>query len=557
MDRLRQQIEEISARLKVLNASQRIAIGMCAGMVLISVLWLMQWSTAPEMGLLVDREFTYVELDAAEESLKANGVDYELRGNRVFVELSERHNALRLLHKAEALPDGSLYDMQSVVGEQNPFLAPDDRNFRQNFATGNELAKIIASSPFVDRASVILNPKTKRRLGGQSDMPSASVAVTLSGRSEMSEEMVDGFAKLVSGAVAGLKPHNIFITDTRSGRSYNVPHPDDAASFDVLGMQKKREGHLQSKIVGALSYIPGLRVAVSVDLEMSKRMTERMQHDVPQPKVETSDTSEQGSQNGASEAGAQANVGKAVTAGGSGQSSLTENSKTENFPPALTQRETIEDIPFATKSATASVGIPRSFVASVYRARFPDKETAEENDPEFVKIRDEQVAGIQRTVERLVMSTDGDDINVYIYPDMDWTIEGGSWSASPGGIAGVVGEEDMNPIAIAKSYGPQIGLGVLSLISMFMMMRVVKSVPRLPNVPELNSDDDAGSLYEEVLNTGVQPVGKASVSESLLVGQEVDDETIRYQELGDEVTKLVGDDPEGAAELIRRWMDDV
>jgi flagellar M-ring protein FliF len=555
MDRLRKQIDEISARLKTLNVSQRIAIAMCAGMVLISMLWLMQWSTAPEMGLLVNREFTYAELDAAEESLKANGVAFDLRGNRIFVEVSQRHNALRLLHKADALPDGSLYDMQSVVSEQNPFLAPDDRNFRQNFATGNELAKIIATSPFVESASVLLNPKTKRRLGGQSDMPTASVAVTLSGRGEMTEAMVDGFAKLVSGAVAGLKPHNVFITDTRSGRSYNIPHPDDVASFDVLGMQKKRETHLQSKIVGALSYIPGVRVAVSVELEMSKRMTETMQHDAPQPKIETSETSEQGSQGGASESGVQANVGNAVTAGGAGQKNLTENSKTENYPPTLTQREVTEDVPFATKTAKASIGIPRSFVASLYRARFPDKETVADDDPVFVKLQDDQVAGVLRTVEQLVMSTDGEDVEVYVYPDMDWSIEGGARSAFPGAVA-VAGQDGMDAMAMAKSYGPQIGLGMLSLFSMFMMMRVVKSVPRLPELADVHDEDEVEPGNEEVLTAGAHPIGKASVTESLLVGQEVDDDTLRYQELGEEVSKLVGDDPHGAAELIRRWMDD-
>ena len=56
---------------------------------------------------------------------------------------------------------------------------------------------------------------------------------------------------------------------------------------------------------------------------------------------------------------------------------------------------------------------------------------------------------------------------------------------------------------------------------------------------------------------GPQPVGKAAVSDSLLVAREVDDETLRYQELGEEVAKLVEADPEGAAELIRRWMEDV
>jgi len=555
MDRLRQIIEEIAARLKTLERSQRIAIAMCAGMVIFSMIWLMQWSTEPEMAQLVNREFTFSELDAAEEALRSNGIQYELHGNRVFVEMAERHSALRLLHKAAALPDGSLYDMDTVVNDQNPFLSPDARSYAQNYATGNELAKIIATSPFVESASVMLNPKSKRRLGGQSDVPTASVAVTLARNTDMTEEMVDGFAKLVSGAVAGLKPHNVFITDTRTGRSFNVPSPNDVASFDVLGMQKKRERHLQSKITDALAYIPGVRVAVSVELETSKRVTERMQHEVAQPKVETSQVSELGTQTSSAEAGVQANLGQAITAGGAGQTSMTEQTKTENFEPKLTQREMIEDIPFATKKATASIGIPRSFVASIFSARYPQKETASDDDQEFVGLRDEQVSRVKQTVQRIVMSRNDDAVDVYVYPDMDWSIDGGTWSATPAGVT-IAAQDGIDPLDLAKSYGPQVGLGFLALFSMFMMLRVVKSTPKTPPLPETENREEDLPHDEPTLASGSYPVGRASVSESLLVAQEVDDDTLRYQELGQEVAKMVEKDPDGAAELIRRWMDE-
>ena len=106
MDRLRQLVIEINSRLRVLNLSQRIAIALCAAMVAVSLLWLLQWSTEPEMVSLVNREFTFSELDAAEEALKENGIAHNVRGSRVYVKSGDRHNALRLLYKAEALPDG-------------------------------------------------------------------------------------------------------------------------------------------------------------------------------------------------------------------------------------------------------------------------------------------------------------------------------------------------------------------------------------------------------------------------------------------------------------------
>lgn len=557
MDRVRQQFDEILSRLKVLNTSQRIAIGLCAVMVAASLLWLMQWSTQPDMVSLLSHDFSFPELDSAEQALKANGIPYKSLGSRIFVRASDRHNALRLLHSANALPEGSLYDMAAVVTDQNPFLAPDAREFAQNYAKGNELARIISTSPLVKSASVIINPRTKRRLGGTSDVPTASIAVTLQPATEMSEGMVDGLAKLVSGAVAGLKPHNVYITDTATGRSFNLPHPDDVASFDVFSMEKKREAHLQSKVMGALAYIPGVRAHVTVEVDTSKRVTQKLKHDSAQPKVESSQSSESGAAGGAAEPGVQANLGQSLTSGGSGQNSVTEESTVENFEPKLSETETVEQIPFAIKDVTAAVGIPRSFIVGIYQAQFPTAEKPDDENPDFVKIRDTVVERVRRSVERIVMAKDPAAIEVAVFPDMDWSPDGGTWSRTPAaGVVTQAGAEVFDPMAMVRGYGPQIGLSVLALISLFMMMRIVRSGPPLPRAAAETATRQVPLEDEPLLATGAGAVGKAGRSESLLVGRELDDDTLRYQELNEEVARLVEADPEGAAELIRRWMDD-
>ncbi len=559
MDRLRQLIDEINTRLRVLDVSQRIAIALCGAMVAISLLWLLQWSTEPELVALIKKEFTFAELDAAEETLEANGIAHNVRGSRVFVRSGDRHNALRLLYKAEALPDGSLYDMATIVAEQNPFQAPEARQYAQTYAKGNELAKIIATSPFVKQASVLINPRTKRRLGGVSDVPTASVAIALTRGQEMTDAMVDGFAKLVSGAVAGLKPHSIFITDTATGRSYSIPHPDDVGSFDVFDMEKKREAHLQSKIMGTLAYIPGLQVAVTVEVDTSKRVTQRIKHNAAQTKVESSQTIEQGSQSAAAEPGVQANLGQAVTGSGAGQTSLTEETTTEYFDPTLSETETIEQIPFAIKRVTADVGIPRSFIVGVFAARNSDAGDPKDDDAEFVKLRDEQIARVKSSVERIVMARDPDDVQVDVYPDMEWNAEGGVWSRAPAGVGlARAGTDAFDIFSLFREYGPQAGLAVLAVFALLTMRKIVRNVPVPPPLAEPNIAEHADRAGDEpILVGGPQPVGKATVSESLLVAREVDDETLRYQELGEEVAKLVEADPEGAAELIRRWMEDV
>jgi flagellar biosynthesis/type III secretory pathway M-ring protein FliF/YscJ len=337
-----------------------------------------------------------------------------------------------------------------------------------------------------------------------------------------------------------------------------VPHPDDVASFDVFGVEKKREAHLQSKILGTLAYIPGIRVAVTVEVDSSKRVTQKLKHDSAQPKIETSQTSESGEARGAAEPGVQANLGQAVTAGGANQSNTTEETTVENFEPKLSQTETIEQIPFAIKSVAAAVGIPRSFIVGIYGAKFPDKEAPKDDDPEFVRIREEQLERVKTSVERIVMAKGPKDVEVNVFPDMEWTPEGTDWKQGAG-AAGVAqaSAEPMDSLATLTGYGPQVGLSALALLSLFMMMRIVRSVPSRP-ATEAVAIKKAGAPEEDepLLAAGSSAIGKAALSESLLIGREVDDDTLRYQELTEEVSKLVEADPEGAAELIRRWMDE-
>lgn len=555
MERLRQLLGSINAQLSGLSVSQRLAIALCAVVIAGSLLWLAQWSQAPEMVVVFNRDLGFDELSAAEDALRAEGIRFSTRGMRVFVPAADRHNALRLMHAADVLPQGGLFDMAAVVSDSNPFQSPEARSYAQNYARGNELAKIIATYPFVRQASVIINPVTKRRIGGGSMVPTASVVVTMGGGNEMTPEIVEGFAKLVSGAVGGLLPHNVTVTDSRSGRSYGVPHPDDPGGFDQLAIQKRHERHLHDKIIAKLSYIPGVMATVTVELDQRKRTTQTFLHDDPLPQQETSETQEQNSTSQPSEPGVQANLGTAVTAGGRGQSSSKEKTGVQNFPPQLKETETIEHMPFAVSRVTATVSIPRSFVTNVYKLRFPDKEEPKEDDADFVAIRNEQIGSVRAGVEKIVQARQPEDVNVDVYPDMEWNAEGGVWSQAPVGVAaGIAGVDAMSTLEMARTYGPPVGLGVLAVMSILMLSRIArKSV----SLAERKKEEDGDPMEEGgVLTVGQYPVGEAEASASMLAAKEVDPATLKYQEIGDEVARMVEEDPQGGAQLIRRWVEE-
>ena len=148
------------------------------------------------------------------------------------------------------------------------------------------------------------------------------------------------------------------------------------------------------------------------------------------------------------------------------------------------------------------------------------------------------------------------DVQVDIYENLAWdSPEGPAWGAVGPGPGAAQAEAGVLSTDTLRTYGPQVGLGVLALMSMFMMLRVVRKsatlVKKLGPIAEDDEDDEGGTLH-----VGPATVGEAAASESLLTGKEVDEETLRFDQLGTEVSRMVEDDPSGAADLIRRWVEE-
>ena len=80
---------------------------------------------------------------------------------------------------------------------------------------------------------------------------------------------------------------------------------------------------------------------------------------------------------------------------------------------------------------------------------------------------------------------------------------------------------------------------------MFMLVRKSgRSLEMLPAELEAPSDPEE-----------VQTMDAAMLSEGVLEGQEVDEESLRFQNYTEQVSKMVEGDPQTAAELLQRWSE--
>ncbi|MHC4064147.1 MAG: flagellar M-ring protein FliF C-terminal domain-containing protein [Planctomycetota bacterium] len=544
MEALRQLLNRIQQQLGLMTRSQQMAIGLCAVIIMGSLLWLAQWSAKPQLEPLLDQPMTLQELNTAVESLKVRGAEFVERGDRIYVKPEERPKLLRELAAEGALPQDTSLGFENLLKDQSPFL-PESIN-RRNFriALQNELAAVIAAAADIASASVFINDFHQRGIGARTPVtPTASVDVTTARGEEMDQAGVQWVANLVSGGVAALEPHNVKVSV--NGRPREVPGPEDLLSFGLLEEKKKNEKHYEEKIHDLLSYIPGVKVAVSVELETTRKLIEERTFDEPQPKREK--TSEQNTNSGSSaaEPGVNPNTGTALTEGTGQQSSSTEEDERENFPPQLVRTETSEQIPLREKAVTASINIPRSYFASVYRAQHPAGN--EPNDADLKVLIDIEQKRVRAGVRNLIGAAENDAVQVDWFPDLT-PGSPGSFADSPFLAAGEA-RADLGTVATLTDYAPQAGLVGLAIAALLMMVMMVRKSARaagalLPDTPQQEEPEEPPP-----------PLSHAELSEGFLVGQEVDEDTLRVKNLGEQVSRMVEENPETAADLIRRWVE--
>jgi len=545
METLRRILERIQQQLSVMTRSQQLAIGLCAVIIMGSLMWLAQWSTKPQLEPLLDQPMSLEELNTAVASLDALGAAFEERGDRIYVAPEERHRLVRQLHAQSALPQDTSLGFENLLKDQSPFQPESVIKRNYIIALQNELAAVIAADPNIAAATVFINDSAQRKLGAlRSIDPTAAVNVTTGRGKGLDQAAVQAMADLVSGAVAGLEPHSVKVNV--NGRPRQVPRPEDTIGFGLLEEKKKNEKHLEGKIYAQLSYIPGVKVAVTTELETTRKRVEKRGYVDPVPRMERELTEESSSGTPASEAGVSPNTGTALTNAASGQTTASGETQTEYFPRDIEEITSEEHIPFTIRNVTASVNIPRSYFVSVFKA--DNGAEAAPTDADLKPLIDIEEDRVRRAVKSVLGTNDDSAVQVDWFPDL--SPESPGQFADSQFYAGVGATEDQGTMATLSGYVPQIGMVGLALLSLIMMVMLVRKSSRsVGPLPPLEPEPD------EPEEEYTRPLESAELTEGFLVGQEVDEEALRVRQLGEQVSKMVDEDPESAAELIRRWVE--
>ena len=520
---------------------RQVIVALATGAMFFAILAMSRMATAPNMTLL----YAGLESGAAGEvvrSLEQRGAAFEVRGDSIFVDASER-DQLRLTLASEGLPANStrgyeLLDSLSGFGTTSQMF--DAAYWR---AKEGELARTIVSSPHVSMARVHI-ASTGSNPFQRGVTPKASVAVTPSS-AQITPQQAKAIRFLVSSAVAGLAADDVAVIGADGAL---IGNSDDAVPTSVgddkSDVLKARVERLLEARVGFGNAV----VEVSVDTVSESEAIRERTFD-PESRVAISTDTEERSTSSTEAGGGDVTVASNLPdeEGGGGENSSSQNSETRervNYEVSETEREIVR-APGAIKRITVAVLVN-------------EVETIDENGQQAFVPRDEaELSALQDLVASAVGYNEerGDIITIKSM---------GLQSISPQGTQATMSILDRISLDVMSA----IQMAVLALVTLILGLFVVrpllmKSVEPTPDVPALPPASDG--LEETSGIVAAQSTDDFELPDlpvisdfgddqgalpDLAIGAPMSDDPV------DRLKTLIGERQEETVEILRSWLED-
>lgn len=541
MDALKSQLLRIQEQLSGLSASQKMLTASLVAIMVMTMLWWARYAGTAEMEPLLDQAFTAADAGSIRMALTSQQIPFTVSGDRILVPSDRKYEALAVLAMNNNLPSNSYaaWDemlKQSTLWDSSAKTAELNKHMKERLLSD----WMTAHFPGVANATVFINDVAQRRLGSAALEPSATVMIRTRSGAEV-KKLISAASAAVASAVAGLTPpHVAVIID---GQSHRVPDPNTGISGEAD--EKARELAELHKHTLEDMFPPNSRIAVAVDVETTRRFEESEAVDkaksiITETEIESKNTKTTQPPTQSGDAGLVANSALSVPQiAASGAESTTDSNRTTlTVIPTKTNQRIETPAGKATVFSTA-IRIPRShFIQSL------KKDDSAAKDPDETAIQGQfkkELASWVKTAKDAIGMRSEENISIEMYYDNNEAMVAGIGDSAAGGpgFASTIGK-----------HSREVAVGLLAVVSLFMLMNIVKKGSPTPaaivEVPPVETPHLGG--LEDI-------AGIAGNNASTLDGLELDESAVKSQQMVEQVATMVKENPEAAANLVKRWLN--
>ena len=574
MEFLKSQFARLQQQFNLLTATQKmLAVSLVAIMAMTAVWWGHYANTA-EFEPLLSQDIPIEDFGRIEAHLRAKGIAFQTVGSRILVPADRKYAIGAELMLEQLMPRDFSNSFEEVLKSGGTFDPPEKTAVLHNHLKERELAQYIRNFPRVANANVTIDNTTKRAFEN-SVTPSATVVIAMKSGAKADNRMVSAAADSICGGVAGMARSRVKVIVDGVSRFYGSDDGSDGAvggSGGKLDQIREAEKYHADKVISQLSYCEGVLVSVQVTTKDELTNEETVKFLSPISAV-TEDENESKNNTGPTMVGGEpglalntgTNTGMAVTKSAStisesqAGSQVNERARTKSESKFGSTTTVKKSTPSAPTVTSCSVAMPRSYFTGVYKKiKGADKEPSEVALADLMK---QELENARSQVMKALNLADEKSLVVTSYVDLAPALaENASQSA---GVSVMLG-----------NHAKEIVLGTLALVSLFMVSGIVrKGAPTagrqsgksgggrgMDDIPSVGSTVDAAmGVASKKSAPIVLPIeddlaGEVGEGGKTLEGVELDDEAVRAQQVMDQVTTISKENPDVAAQMIKRWM---
>lgn len=244
------------------------------------IIFVSKWANQPDYVVM------YSDLEPADsaavvEKLKSQKIKYEVRGDGRTIAISppEMVHELRISLASEGIPKGGVVGLE-IFEATNLGTTTFQERIKFMRAIQGELERTISAIQGVSSVRVHITQPEKTIFAKTASPPTASVLLKLRPGTQLEKKQIKGITNLVAGSVEGLKPENVSVVDV-FGNLLNEKQDEEGLGIEATRLQYQREiergyaRHIEemlSKVLGPEKVIA--RVSAEMDFSQSEREEE-------------------------------------------------------------------------------------------------------------------------------------------------------------------------------------------------------------------------------------------------------------------------------------------
>ncbi|MEE8452621.1 MAG: hypothetical protein V3R99_11925 [Thermoguttaceae bacterium] len=544
MEVFHQTFSQLSDLFRSMSPGSRITAGLLLVVVVVSLGYLFTGQIAsPDTDLMNGQPVPASLIPAMLAAFDAAGLKstYEIRGTQILVPRGQQTTYLAALADAGALPPNIHDVLAEPMKDASSFMSSADREAKEKVAKQRALSMIVSSMKGVRTAYVLYETKKKGGLRRE-EATTAVVMVTPAASDSLTGKLVSAIRHLVADAI-NTPPENVGIVDT-DGRNYPGDPDGPGGENRFVTLKRVHAEAYRGKILKTLSYVPGVTVAVSVELNLEKEWSETdIQYnpkgfafsEMDESVSESSETPRVAGAPGFSSQGSMNTPQRLSGSYGQGSSTSLESTKREvdSIPDVI--QKAIKKEGLTPKRVTVSVAVPSSYYKKIWKELNPPEEGEEPATPEQADLATIQVteeAKIKEAIAILLpvpegIADAGDLVKITTFQDIP-----PAEMPVPG-----MGENAMVWFGQYWSTVGMIGLAAFSLVMLRSMVRssAPESEVRKPRVASIEGEESERSEEDNIEHRLSRFAGSG-------------------RSLRDELSELVKEDPDAAANILKGWI---